>query len=126
MPESLPSLSARDGVTIVTFGPEYKNLDQSILEELERFLLETADRTEPPLLVIDLGQTQFFGSAFIEVLFRLWKRLTKRNGRFVLCGLQPYCAEVIGVTHLDRIWPIADDQDAAVTLLKSQPQESAS
>jgi anti-anti-sigma regulatory factor len=65
--------------------------------------------------VLDLSHTKFFGSAFIEIMFRAWNRLGSRpGGSFAISGLTPYCSEVIATTHLDRLWPIFDTQDDAV------------
>lgn len=110
-----------DGVTIVALGPEYENLNEPLLADLEGFLLETADRIEPPILVLDLSHTRFFGSAFLEVLFRVWSRLKKRrNGRFALCGLTEYCQEVIDTTHLDRLWTVSADRRSASQALLAE------
>lgn len=124
MAEADPALRALDGVTVVALGQQYENLDEHLLEDLQHFLLETVDRIDPPRLVIDLSHTKFFGSAFIEVLFRVWNRIKRRDGRFALCGLTPYCAEVIGITHLDRIWNIVESQQQAVDRVNA-PQEAA-
>jgi anti-anti-sigma factor len=71
-------------------------------------------------LVIDLSYTEFFGSSFIEVLFRLANRVTKRDkGRFAIAGLRPYCAEVLSVTHLDELWSTYETTEEAVADLKS-------
>ncbi len=114
-----PHVSRQDDVTIVALGPEYENLDDAVLEQLRDTMLEAARTAEPPLFALDLSHTKFFGSAFIEVLFRTWNRLNARNGgKFCICGLTPYCAEVIQVTHLDRLWHIAATRDEAVAALR--------
>ena len=109
----------KDGVTIVELGPEYENLEESLLDQIQAYLLETADEIDPPYLVVDLSRTQFFGSSFIEVLFRVWNRIKKRDGRFALCALRDYCDEVIQITNLDRVWGIYPDQDSAVDGINS-------
>lgn len=116
-----PEIKQQNGVTIVALGPEYENLDEHRLEELRDSILEVACRADPPLLVIDLSHTKFFGSAFIEILFRAWNRVTAREeGRFCLSGLTPYCREVIEVTHLDRLWTVCDTRDEAVRTMLGQ------
>lgn len=114
-----PVVTRQENVTVVALGPEYENLDEGVLEELRDTMLEAARTADPPLLVLDLSHTKFFGSAFIEVLFRTWNRLNARDGgKFCICGLTPYCAEVIQVTHLDRLWHIAGTRDDAVKALR--------
>ena len=118
MADRIHTETTPNGVTVVALGAEYENLNEPVLAELEASLLETADSIDPPLLVLDLSHTRFFGSAFLEVLFRVWTRLKKRDGgRFALSGLTDYCAEVVETTHLDDVWPIAPDRQAAAQLL---------
>jgi anti-anti-sigma factor len=94
------------GVTVIELGPRYESLDQAALMEFGGLLLSEATHAEPPRLVLDLRQTAYIGSSFIELLVRAWKRLKSRNGTMVLCGVQPFCAEVLETTRLDNLWPI--------------------
>ena len=123
MSDLSPMRSSRDGVTIVEFGPGYKNLDEGKLPTVQSFLEETAAQINPPKLALDLSHTQFFGSAFIEVMVRIWNHLKERNGRFAICGLQTYCKEILEVAQLDSVWEIYPDQDTAVERLKSDETE---
>lgn len=110
----------QEGVTIIALGPEYENLDEAILDELRKVILDAVANANPPLVVLDLSHTKFFGSAFIEILFRAWNRIEQQNGEFCLCGLTTYCAEVIDVTHLNRLWSIYDNREEAVEALKEK------
>ena len=101
-------------VTIVVFGSEVKHLDESNVAEIGRKLLQVAEGLTIPILVLDMHSTEFFGSSFIESLFRVWKKLNASpNAKFGIAGLQPYCREVLEVTHLDQLWPLFDTQEAA-------------
>jgi anti-anti-sigma factor len=81
---------------------------------------DVARCADPPLVILDLSHTKYFGSAFIEILFRAWNRLKGRDGgRFCISGLTPYCKEVIEVTHLNELWKIFDTLDQAIADLKS-------
>jgi len=111
-----PLSVVRDGdVTVVVFGPEQRHLDEVGLERITRQLVDVAQEAKPPLLVLDMSPTEFFGSSFIEALFRVWKKLNTQEGaKFAICGLQPYCKEVLEVTHLDRLWPLPATRAEAV------------
>lgn len=109
-----PEVFQQDSVTIVALGPGYEQLDELHLEELSTVILDAAGAAKPPRVVIDLSHTKFFGSGFIEILFRSWHRLNARDGRLGLCGLTPYCQEVIEVTHLDRLWSISPTREEAI------------
>ena len=115
MQTSGPLTELRDGnVTVVVFGEELKHLDEVNVAEIGGKLLQIADALPHPILILDMQATEFFGSSFIESLFRLWKKLnTKPSARFGLAGLQPYCREVLEVTHLDKLWPLFETREAA-------------
>ncbi len=114
-----PSVTQEQGVTIIALGPDYENLNETGLEALNGMLLATAAEADPPLLVLDLAQLRFFGSGFIEALFRAWNRLNARpGGRLSLCGLTPYCREVVEITHLDQLWRVFETRDEAVRFVR--------
>jgi len=113
-----PVISQRDGVTVISLGSEYKNLDERGLDDVKSVILDVSTTADPPIVVIDLSHTGFFGSAFIEILFRAWNRLnSKDNGKFCISGLTSHCREVIDVTHLDSLWMIFETIDDAVEAL---------
>ena len=113
-----PEVSRRDGVTVVTLGPDFENLDEHQLDGVAAVILDVADTADPRLVVVDLSHTKYFGSAFIEILFRAWNRVNNdAGGQFCISGLTPYCREVLEVTHLDRLWTPFDSTDQAVAAL---------
>lgn len=105
-------------VTLIELAGEYSSLDEDRFQRVRDLLMDLAQSAEPPLLAIDLSQTKFIGSAFIEVLFRCWKRIEARQGRMALCGLQPFCVEVLQVARMDTLLemhPSVHDGLAALT-----------
>lgn len=119
MPGSgVPQIRKERGVTIVTYGPDSERITEDCIPETLQSLLAAVTGAQPCLL-IDLSNVQFFGSSFIEVLFRAWNRIQQQpGGRFALCGLTPNCAEVIEVTNLDRLWKTFPDREAALRALQ--------
>jgi anti-sigma B factor antagonist len=114
-PAKTPSITREQGVTVITLGEEFESLTDLELENLKGTLYDAAAQAEPPLLLLDLSRLRFFGSSFIEALFRAWSQLhTRPGGRMSLCGLTGYCREVVEVTHLDRLWSVFDTRDEAV------------
>jgi anti-anti-sigma factor len=87
-------------------------------QETEDFLLDLVDRAQPPVVVLDLSQTDYFDSRFIETMVRAWNRIKRRDGRFAVCGLKPFCREVIQTTKLDTIWDVFATRDEAVAALE--------
>jgi anti-anti-sigma factor len=117
----IPRLETQQSVTVVSFDEGPLTLQEASLDELQEPMLN-ATLAEPPWLVVDLSNVEFFGSSFIELLFRIWKRIQHRAGRFALCGLSPYCQEVLSVTNLDTLWPNYPTREQAVVELSSRPQ----
>ncbi|RMG32818.1 MAG: anti-sigma factor antagonist [Planctomycetota bacterium] len=122
-----PRIAKRGPVTVVSLGPQYENLDEAALERVQKTLLQVAADATPPLVVIDLSHTTFFGSSFIEILFRMWNRLNQRNGRFAISGLTDYCREVLEVARLNELWRLFDSAEQAAAELErsSEPLEGS-
>jgi anti-anti-sigma factor len=107
-------------VTVIELGPAYDSLDNDALAEFEGLVMNEAICCEPPRLVLDLTSTTYTGSSFIETLVRAWKRLKERDGVLALCGIQPFCAEMLRVTRLDSLWDICPSRVEAVSAM-TQP-----
>lgn len=117
---SSPHIYQEGRVTVIALGEEYESVDEGVLTDLRDIILKAVDQADPPLVVLDLSHTTFFGSSFIELIFRSWNRVqAKEGGKFVISGLTRYCREVISITHLDQLWSIYDNVDDAVKALSS-------
>lgn len=116
-----PEILQQDGVTIVAFGRDFERISEERVAAATESLLEAANQPEPRV-VVDMSHTTFFGSSFIEALFRAWNRIhTRPGGRFVLCGLTPYCTEVLQITNLDQLWKLYPNREDAIRAVK-QPE----
>ena len=121
MSSSRKPRSIRDGeITILEFGEELEILSEDVMPAVAKAVQE-AGEAEVPQVLLDLSGVKFFGSSFIEVLYRLWKQMESRQGRFVLSGLHPFCREVLQVTNLDKLWTIAPDRESGLALLRTGP-----
>ena len=119
MPDNVPTIEIRGNVTCILLGEAFDTLDDHCLDAIRKTMLDAISSIDPPRVVVDLSHTSFFGSSFIEVLFRVWNRIIgKPGGRFTISGLTPYCREVLEVTHLDRLWELHESLDSAVASLK--------
>jgi anti-anti-sigma factor len=108
----------QSGVTILRAGPDYESLDDPVMRKFGEALMREAGEADPPRLVVDLGEMEYVGSAFLELLVRAWKRLKPRGGLMALCEAQPFCIEVLESTRLDSLWPAYPSRDEAVAALK--------
>jgi len=119
VPALAPEVVVDGGVTVIGLGPAFHVVDEHVLDGgLGGTLMEIADEADPPLVVLDLSHTTFFGSSFIEILFRLWTQLQARpGGNFAICGLTPHCLDVLKITHLDTLWRLFPNRGEAVSAL---------
>ena len=106
-----------DDITIIELGLNYDSLNGPIFEDVQAVMLEQAQNATPPLIVLDLADTVYMGSAFIETISRTWKRVNARSGQLVLCCLTPFCAEVLRATRLDTLWKHYPTRDEAIAAL---------
>ncbi len=113
----------RDGdVTIIEFGENLAHLGEDVMPAVA-CTVHDAGEADIPKVLLDLTHVEFFGSSFIEILYRLWKQLQSRQGRFVICGLHHYCLEVLQVTNLDRLWTMTPDRDSGLAVLRADPAQ---
>ena len=89
------------------------------LRKFGEALLTEAERADPPRLVVDLSQTEYIGSDFLELLVRAWRRLKDRDGIMALCDMRPFCLEVLENTRLSSLWPAYATREEAVAALKT-------
>src|SRR5262249_20466456 len=106
---------SQDGATVVRLTrAEYGSLDMEKLVRLRRLLLDLAGQPAPPQLVVDLSRVHFFGARFIGVLVDTWHQLQKQNRRLVLSGMMPYCARLIRILHLEKLFDAYPTRRAAL------------
>lgn len=64
--------------------------------------------------VIDMSQVEFIGSMGIRMLISVARALTKKQGKLVLYGPQPFVQEVFITTSLGELIPVQRDAAAAI------------
>lgn len=118
-----PLTEIREGdVTILVFGPELSQIDETNVADLGGRLNAVAEGLPNPQLILDMSTVEFFGSSFIDALFRVWKKMTARpHAQLAIAGLQPYCRDVLKITRLDSLWQIFDSRDSALENFGNAP-----
>lgn len=107
-----------DHFIVVEMDEEYTAFDQVQLAETQRSLFDAIEAASNPRIIVDLSKTRYFGSEFLEVLFRVWHRVNKKQGKFALAGIHPPALETLQITHLDSLWPIHATVDAAMAAMR--------
>lgn len=104
--------------TVLVLGHDLCRIDEVHLEEGRSALTSAADQalaTEEKKLLLDLSAVEFFGSSFIEVLFRTFRTMRDGDGRFAVCGCNVHCQEVLEITRLDSVWNVFPNRQAAIS-----------
>jgi anti-anti-sigma factor len=106
----------RIGEAIVArMGPRYDAFHEADSARFEEELLRAVATTQTPRVVLDMSKTDYFSSAMIETLFRVWKKISANgDGRMVLAGASPFCREIIATARLEQLWPLFPDVESAV------------
>ena len=64
-------------------------------------------------LVLNLSGLEYVSSAGLRVLLVTAKKLSRQNGKIVLCGLQDAVREVFAISGFLSIFPVAADEAEA-------------
>jgi anti-anti-sigma factor len=86
--------------------------------ELNR-LLRQLDELQPVNLIVDLGGTNYYGSAMIGAIFELRRKVLGGGGRAVLCNASEAMLDVLRVLKLDREWPYVATRAEAFARLRA-------
>jgi anti-anti-sigma factor len=92
-------------------GPEYRCHDDESLRQVRSLIQDLAAKVDDRYLVIDLSDVHYFGASFIGILVSAWDQLKKRQRHLAICGLTPFCARLIQVLHLDKLFDIYPTQE---------------
>jgi anti-anti-sigma regulatory factor len=112
-------ISVERGVTVARLGTGFESLYESDLVHLKS-VRELADTAAPPIILIDLSDTKYFGSAFIGFAIDIANRLKERGeGRLGICGLASFARMDFEKTKADTLLELFDDLDTAVSELAS-------
>lgn len=112
----------QNDVTILDFGIDYENLDESNLGNVVQQIVEIAKHASPPLVVIDMTQVRSIGPFFVQFLIRVWKLIKKRGGQLVIAGLDENCLAVLKRSKIESLWQrYATREEAIEALKKEQP-----
>ena len=89
-------------------------------EEVAELVAEwnsVADRADCRTLFVDCSNVQLLSSEMLGKLILLRRRLKRKEGKLVLCGLRSEVREVLRWTKLDRIFEIEEDEELDIAAL---------
>ncbi len=100
-------------VYVVAFDSQYHSDDGTAIERA-RDALEKAITAAQSRVVVDLTNTEYFGSTFVGLLFALLDRMKAVGSRVAACVSNEHCQEVLAVTQFDRLCPVFKSRSEAV------------
>ena len=65
-------------------------------------------------VVLDLERCDYGGSSALGMFLKMWKWVSSRGGKMVLCNVSANEREVLQVMKLDQLWTICDSRQAAL------------
>jgi len=105
-------------VTTIRLLPTYDSLDEDRTSELASLLLAQTEQNDQPVLLLDMRETEFIGSRFIEVVFRAWKRAIEKGGRLALAGVRPFCRAVLRAARVEDLFAVHADFEQGLEAIR--------
>lgn len=112
-------------VIVARMDDHYSGLDEEAIEGAEEQIFAAFRDDERPRLVVDLSQTNYFGSTFIEMLLRAWRHVHHVGGQFAIGGISDCSKEILLTARLDTLWHLYDSPDEAVRQLATETSNHA-
>ena len=113
--EAVMTIDRLGGAIVARLDARYDAFHETEAAAFEELLTAAIEGQPSPRVVLDLSKTDYFSSATIETLFRVWKKM-EANGdaKMAIAAASPFCREIIATARLDNLWPMFDDVETAV------------
>jgi anti-sigma B factor antagonist len=96
----------RHGQDVTVPLGEHRLLDESAVRGIRESLMSLAANQVGGVLTLNLKRVEYLGSAMLETLINMYRKLKASGSRLVLRNLQPQVYEVFQVTKLDELFEI--------------------
>ncbi len=105
----------QDGVTLIVALPktEITFADDQINAGVHG-ILELLRKDSLSNLVVDFGQSPYFGSIVLGAVLTLQNAIHEKKGRFAICNLSTVGQEIIRISRFDSVWPIFETRQEAL------------
>ena len=115
-------LTEQDGISVVSFN-EPTILDAFHVAAVAEELLELVEKQGIRRMVIDLGSVKMLTSQALGMLLTVRQKLSEKNGKVVISGIDPMLYRVFKITNLQAVFDFFENNDMAVAALRDQPQQ---
>ena len=115
MPSINPVISVEysGNATIMTFSNE-KILEDNDIKSLRESIMSVIEQAEQINLILDFSNVRFLSSAVLGLLIRISEKVYERDGRLMLCHIEPKIYQVFKITRLTKIFDIYDTVGSAI------------
>jgi anti-anti-sigma factor len=96
----------RHGEDVTVPLGEHRLLDESAVQTIRESLMSLAASQVGGVLTLNLKRVEYLGSAMLETLINMYRKLKASGSRLVLQNLQPQVYEVFQVTKLHELFEI--------------------
>ena len=108
----------QDGEVVLLTVTKDNLTDEENLEQFGQELSFVAESHAPCRMVCDLARVRYLTSSAIGKLISLHRKLTRSNGRIILCSLQPTVQQILAASHLLNYFEVTEDSNHALAKLK--------
>jgi anti-anti-sigma factor len=95
-----------------------KILDESVIQQISKDLIELLGKTEETNVVLDFDQVRFMSSSALGMLIKVNKKCKEFKIDLKLCNIAPDIMQVFKITRLDKVLSIYPDSQAAFAAFK--------
>ncbi len=81
-------------------------------------LYDLVQSRQEPRVALDLRNIDYLSSSGIGILIGLKRRAETQQGKIVLFHVDPIVCDLLKIMKLDRYFPFADDEHAALAFLR--------
>lgn len=106
-------MTEQAGALVAEFG-QSKLLDEVVIADIGRRLLEAVESRQKPLVVLDFANVEHMSSAALGMLISIHKHVRERHGQLRLCSIHPNIFKVFEITKLNEVFQILDNRAAAL------------
>lgn len=103
---------SKDGILMIVVR-DPRLIEDSVLEALERDVLEVVNKTSEERVIIDFSRVEFMSSSMLGKLVKINKKCKEFKAKLKLAGLNDDIKQVFKITKLDKVFSIEKDLASA-------------
>ena len=103
-----------EGKTGVATFKEASITDIGQIAEIFGVMKEFIEENQPEAIIFDFDSVGFFSSRVLGMLLEVRAEMESREGKVMICGINPQLYRVFRITNLDKIFSFYADRASAV------------